>query len=364
MYDDNHINEYIELFNIDDEIKDELNDSVGIEKGFKKYGILNTKWLEKYKSFLSKYYESEEKSNVKFKTDLLFPKRDDRDYSFIGLNIKFCLPCNFSFVSQTFMNLLSNNYKKESNKNKIMDYLHDIAIGGNCIIKKDYNSEIKDFIYIIIYDLKKGNINNNIDYILNITDDIEYDKACDYILKYNIWNYLKKINFLIEDEYKEIFNDKNKKIGYIIRNGTLNRIKELKKMELENIMIQKKNVGLLQQPKINYQINNKFNSVLLCLYHIKYFINELIKYSSDNNNNKFISSLFPYFINFEKGIIFNKNNQSIISGLIETDYNKIIIDIFEKINSELSKEQNENEFGQDDSQFDEKKNNRKIFKLS
>ena len=353
---DNHHQEYIILYNIDNEIKAELNDSVGIEKGFKKYGTLDTEWFEKYKTFLSNYYESGKKGNIKYNINSVIPKIEDKDYSYIGQNNTFGFPCNFSFVTQQFMSLLSNNFKKDNDKNRINNELYKIAIGGNCIIMKDHHDEIKDFIYIVIYDLKKGNINNNIDYILNITDNKEYDKACDYILKNNIWNYLKKINFLIEDEYKEIFNKNNKKIGFIVRNGTLNRIKELKKLEFENIMIQKKNVGLLQQPKTNYQINNKFNSVLLCLYHIKYFINELINYCSNNINKKYIISLFPYFINFVKGIIFNKNNQSIISGLIETEnYNKIIIDIFEKINSELSNEQNENEFDQDDPQFDEKK---------
>ena len=584
---DNHYTEYMELFKIDEEIKNELNNSLGIQNNFRVYGLLNSKWLEIYKIYLSEYYKGKP-MNISFDVESLFPNYIKKDYSYLGANSNFIFSSDFSFVTQQFMKLLSNNYKNEKDKNRINNELYKIAIGGNCIIMKDQHNEIKDFMYIVIYDLKKGNINNNIDYILNITDSKEYDKACNYILKNNIWNYLKKINFLIDDGYKEIFNDENKKIGYIARNGTLirinelkkmecenikkiiqnevfkeklkisyekypkynsvllglyqirlfvnelikysqdiiktriifflcyfqnfekgilynennkfefswlmkansfktiildilsnihlelsneynkyeynkifqfnenkeiekflnyhnnestiieklfykylyiyylningliinitdnkeydkacdyilknniwnylkkinfgiedeykeifnknnkkigfiarngeiNRINELKKMELENIMIQKENVGLLQQPKINYQINNKFNSVLLCLYQFKYFINELIKYSSDNNNNKFISSLFPYFINFEKGIIFNKNNQSIISGLIETDYNKIIIDIFEKINSELSKEQNENEFGQDDSQFDEKKNNRKIFKLS
>ena len=300
---DNHHKEYMELFRIDDEIKAELNDSVGIEKGFKKYGILDSKWFEEYTTFLSKYYQNE-KSEIGFNIDLIFPKKDNRDYS----------PYNFSFVTKNFMNLLSINFIKEKNKNRIKNNLHNIVIGGGCILKKDKGDRIKDFIYIIIYDLQKGSINNNIDYILNITDNNEFEKVCDYILKNNIWNYLKKINFLIEDEYKEIFNDKNKKIGYIVRNGELNRIKELKKIESENLIVQKENDAFLKQSKINYQINYKLNSVLLSLYQIKYFINELIKYSSDNNP-KYIISLFPYFINFEKGIIFNKNNQSILPGI-------------------------------------------------
>ena len=307
----------MELFRIDDKIKAELNDSVGIVKGFKKYGILDSKWFEEYKTFLLKYYQNE-KREIGLKIDLIFPKRDNRDYSYIGKNNIFYFPFNFSFVTQNFMNLLSNNFIKEKDKNRIKNNLHNIVIGGGCILKKDKGDKIKDFIYIIIYDLQKGNINNNIDYILNITDNNEFEKVCDYILKNNIWNYLKKINFLIEDEYKEIFNDKNKKIGYIVRNGELNRIKELKKIESENLIVQKENDAFLKQSKINYQINYKLNSVLLSLYQIKYFINELIKYSSDNNP-KYIISLFPYFINFEKGIIFNKNNQSILPGIEKTE---------------------------------------------
>ena len=81
---------------------------------------------------------------------------------------------------------------------------------------KNFKTEYTEIMYIIIYDENKGNINNNIDFILMIDDYNEIKKNLNFILKNNIWIYLRNINFSIEEDDKEIIDDKDKKIGYII----------------------------------------------------------------------------------------------------------------------------------------------------
>ena len=53
-------------------------------------------------------------------------------------------------------------------------------------------------------------------YIKKIKIKIEEKKRREedrnYILKNNIWNYLKKIDYKEEDEYKEIYDDKKKSL--------------------------------------------------------------------------------------------------------------------------------------------------------
>ena len=126
------------------------------------------------------------------------------------------------------MNLLSENIEDKTDKYKIKNYLLEVIIGGNCIISKNiYRTE--RYYYII---LNKENSIYNIDYILLISDDIELRKEFNFILKENIYNYLKKVNISENDEYKEIINDKNKKIGYIIR---VHNYSEINKNEKNSI---------------------------------------------------------------------------------------------------------------------------------
>ena len=113
-------------------------------------------------------------------------------------------------------------------------------------------------------------------------------KSLNIILEYNIWNFLKIINFLIEEDEKEIKNVKGEKIGYIVRNGEIKRkekIKEIQKMKSDkNITTQK--------------IITKFNAVLACLYFSKVFYPELSNFSLNNKN--IITKIFvEYFQNFQ-----------------------------------------------------------------
>ena len=262
-----------ELEKAENEIKEKFNNNFNIQNYIKqKYliGLIDTKWLEKYLNFLKDNSNNNLKETISFSSKNILPKIDDKDYTYINNNMIFHLPINFSFVTKEAMDLISkyNNIGKE--KNEIKNYLHNILIGKECIIKKqkgDFN-DVANSSYIILYE---NNKNNNIDYILTIKNKEEREKALDYILKNSIWSYLKKINYNEEDEYKEIFDDENYKIGFIFRNGSLERIKELKNIEKKKNQIHKsKTINVKNFNTINNinniscnnmnNINNNFNT--------------------------------------------------------------------------------------------------------
>ena len=132
------------------------------------------------------------------------------------------------------MNLISKYFNYEE-KEIVENYFFPIIVGKECIIMRNFGDieGNKSFSYLIIYERNKEDIINNIDYILIIDDKNEREKAQNYILKNNIWNYFKKIKFSIKEEFKEILNKENEIIGYITRNGELERQEILKKLELE-----------------------------------------------------------------------------------------------------------------------------------
>ena len=191
-----------------------------MENSFSKYGLINTVWYNEYLHFLKK---PNKKSNNKIKEKLfkfyfLQPIYDERDYSYIGCsNPKFNLPSDFVFVTNKFVNLISEYISIYDYKNldKFKSYLFQIAIGGECIIMKNFKAEYYDKVYIFIYEENKGNMNNNIDFILMIDDYNKMIKSLNIILEYNIWNFLKIINFSIEEDEKEIKNVKGEKMDIL-----------------------------------------------------------------------------------------------------------------------------------------------------
>jgi hypothetical protein len=96
---------------------------------------------------------------------------------------------------------------------------------------KNYDTNNTENMYITIYEENKGNVNNNIDFILMIDDYNEMKKSLSSIIENNIWIYLKNIGLSIEDDEKEIINDKGEKIGYIYRNGEIKRKEEIKTIQ-------------------------------------------------------------------------------------------------------------------------------------
>ena len=192
-------------------------------------------------------------------------KIDKRDHTYLGENkFKFNCPCNFILVTEEFMNIISENFKNHIEEQFVKEYVYEIIIGGECIIMRNYGDTLgrKPYSYLIIFQGNDKDLVYNIDYILIIDDKNEREEAQNFILKYNIWNYFKKINFSIKDEYKEIINKEKGKIGFIVRNGELKRKEQLKNIQQEKIKFK------------NSEILPKFISILVSLYTLKDFINE------------------------------------------------------------------------------------------
>jgi len=196
---------------------------------------------------------------------------------------------------------------------------------------KDKYNEKSPYAYIALFNEKKKKFNNNIDYFLRIDDREELDKNLNYILKNNIWNYFKEINYSYKDEYKIIKNSEGKKIGYLVlNNGCVKQIEEIYNYMKENINIK------MNSDEIKDINTNRFYSFFLCLYNSKEIYNKLKIYYKDK---KIIKMLFD-FIQSKK--IDDNIKKYFLESINSNDYKNIINDLFEKINSELSNE-NKNE---------------------
>ena len=321
--------EFNELFKARDEINSKIHTNKNIND-FQKYGLISTQWYQYYIYFI---FNPKLESNYKykeqlFKYELLHPKNDKRDYSYLeGIGI-FNFPSNFIFVTENFMSLISDNFP-DNEKNKVKSYLSTVLIGGECIIMRDFKKEVTRSMYIIIYEENKGNVSNNIDFILKYKDYNDLQNACKFILENNVWIFLKNIDFSEDKDEKEIKNEDDQIIGYIIRNGEIKRKDEIKLMQ--------KMIG--EDNKITKNIIPKFDSILNCLLLSNIFIQELSKFCTDNNN-KITKTFIESFQNFK----FDKI-KSIFSISIKIDkFDYIFYEIFEKLDSELSKEKENKEF--------------------
>ena len=257
-----------------------------LDNNMKKYCLLNSDWIEKNMDSLTN-------QNSYLYDDKCLPKEEKRDYSFIDGYSDISLPVNFTFVTEDFMSLLSEKFFDENIKCKIKYYHVEIIIGEECIIMMDRQQRYQ-YSYIILYDPKKENINKNIDYILKIQDKLELHEARDFILKNNIWNYMKKINFSYEDEYKVILNKNNEKIGYLARNNYLNNNLKL---------IEKQRLGTLDNG------NNFING----MNNIKNIYNNIYNFNMINNNN--MNNFMKQMINMN-----NMNNTNYMGNLNYMNY--------------------------------------------
>ena len=79
------------------------------------------------------------------------------------------------------------------------------------------NNDDRPYIYIVLYSEINENKGNEINFFLFIKDKNERDNADNHILKNNLWNYFKKINYDHIEDYIKIKNEKGEEIGYIFR---------------------------------------------------------------------------------------------------------------------------------------------------
>ena len=316
-----------ELYKAEEEINRMINMPNSVQNGFKEYGLINSQWLENYINYL-KNPNRNQMQPILFNFENVFGKHELKDYSYIGDGMQFSFMVNFSFVTKKSMLLISEKCNNEEDKKAIKKYLDSIIIGGGCIIKRDYSGKAP-FSHIIIY---KENKNNNIDYIIKIKDQKRREEARDYILKNNIWNYIKKIGYKEEDEYKEITDDKNNIIGNIVRNGNPERIKELKRLEKDMIkkesLIKNNNIQIFQgsfnnqlpERNQNYSDINIFNHNINNIKNnlgININSNQINNYNNmnqinmnnfNNNNNNFNNKIQNNNSNFNQSFGNNQNN--------------------------------------------------------
>ena len=283
--------EYNELFNTEEEIKKELNTKLGIEKGFKKYCLINNNWVDKYKKYLDNPID--DRNLLKFNSIKL--NHEDKNFKVLNKNFSFGLPTNFELVTERFINLLSEYFNKKE-QNKLKSIAFDIIIGGKCLIMKDYhekgNNNFK-YAFISIFNEEKNEFSHKIDYFININNFQYMKETLNNILKNNIWNYFEKIKYNYQERYKEIIFSNGKARGYIVRSGNLDKINEIYD---SNIKHKINDIAVKGKIKMNnIEINQKLNSFLLCLCQVEEFKNNLLiietfLYSSINLSNDLFSS--------------------------------------------------------------------------
>ena len=156
-------------------------------------------------------------------------------------------------------------------------------------------------------------------------------EARNFILKNNIWNYFKKINYDYKEEFKIIEED-NKKIGYIVRSGELSHIdyyisktKELKIKEnlgIKNYHNEDNWEKNRNKAEKRAQSEDKFRKQLKNNFPTKIVLNLVsnIKMPNDsyitNKDNIDFPNIISYFqMNKEiNKVLENKNNINIIKN--------------------------------------------------
>ena len=75
------------------------------------------------------------------------------------------------------------------------DFYFNIIIGGKCFIIKNEEYRNKNYALITLFNEKDKKFSNNIDYFFIIDNREELYKILNNILRNNIWNYFKEINY-------------------------------------------------------------------------------------------------------------------------------------------------------------------------
>jgi len=211
------------LFAIDKDIKKDLDNQNITKKKFLPFGLINHSLCEKYKFLLNEKFDKNEARNNIFEYKDLFKKNIEKNFEYINKKFCFAFPSNFIFVNKDFLDVIYD-YINDKYKNRLT-IVFDTIIGGDCLIMKNPNDKKNEnpFRYIILYFDLKENKGNEIDFFYYIKDKNIRNSTDEYILKNNIWNYFKKINYDYKEEFKKIEED-NKEIGYIVRSSDVSRI--------------------------------------------------------------------------------------------------------------------------------------------
>ena len=185
------------IYTIENDIKNDLLNPDRSKKKYMPFGLVNKGICQKYTFLLDENFNKNEARNAVFNYKELVKKNEHVDFSYANKNKKysFYLPSNFMFVNQDFLYVIGE-YIPTKYKSQLSTIFNTI-IGGECLIMKDakdYNDE-ESLRYIILYYEIKEDFGNEIDFIIDIKDKKERLAADEYILKHNLWNYFKKINY-------------------------------------------------------------------------------------------------------------------------------------------------------------------------
>jgi len=382
MEEDNNqrIKEMNELKLTEKEIKEDILKQGPTELKFKRYGLINTDWVEKYKKFYNfddfiknqKINPNQNGENIFILKDLIptFESKslkDDNGKNRFNVN----LPSNFTIVSENFINLISKNINMElketplgksigttsmdiegveaptpkditdvnDNNHQLIKEVNDLVfeaiIGGRCIIIKDKKNARSFFIKLYIENKdKNGNKNNllnpdSIHYFINFKEK-SMEEELKFILTEGIGKYFIKNN-LNSFIYHEILSN-NQSIGFIYNFTCQNYGSTQMVMDID--------FHIKKDKKKN--INNNFNpylcSILVCLYQID---NLRVFFSKINNNINYKENtrlLYDFFKNFNSNPIQSLSlieKQMQFSEKIE-NFEKIINEIISKLDLELN----------------------------
>ena len=305
------------IYVIENDIKKELDIPGDIsEKKYYPFGLVNQGLCKKYKFLLNENFDKDEAKNTIFEYKYLIKRNEEKDFSYINPNFIFTFPSQYMFINKDFMDVI-RDYIPEKYKTHLKTNF-DTIIGGGCLIMKNPGDKKDEnpFRYIILYNELKENKGNEIDLFLYIKDKKERNDAVNYILKYNLSNYFKKIDYNYKDDYKNISD-----FYYIVRCCEVSRIenyfskKEQKKKEdiPEPNMINPNFQNQVLNSSINNSINNSIPkpNMINPNFQNNNFQNQILNNSINNSINNFNENFGQNFIpndfNNEINISHNQN---------------------------------------------------------
>ena len=204
--DDNRVERYKEFHNalhiIDKDIKNDLFVSDLSKKKYMPFGLVNKALCKKYKFLGNENFDRNEARTKVFNYKDLVKKTEYKNFKHINKSFGFYFPSDFMFVTKDFLDVISIYIDQKYVSS--LEVIFNTIIGGNCLIMKDAKDlkDEKPYRYIILYHEIKENQGNEIDFFLSIKDKNEREKVDNFILKYDLWSYFKKIKYDYRDELK------------------------------------------------------------------------------------------------------------------------------------------------------------------
>ena len=210
------------IYAIEKKIKKELKNNDITKKEYASYFLINQNICKKY-PFLLNYPIDLKKTKIQiFDFNDLNEKMETIDCSYLEKNYIFEFPSNFIFISKDFMKIINIKEIKT-------DY--EMIIGGDCLIIKgnggQFHINLFDHLplrFIVLYNEIKDNIGNEVNFLLYIKDKTKRKEAVNYILQNSLWKYFEKINYKIKEDFKELYDEKKRIIGYLIRTSKIEKI--------------------------------------------------------------------------------------------------------------------------------------------